>query len=101
MLSCSATITYSILASLALNGLLTLEGYTFYKKIHIKCYFVKLQIHFSQDLLFIDCDSSHQVMVICLHLIKHVSLGFNTLVAPPVCILRAKLWKVVMKCRIV
>ena len=42
-----------------------------------------------------------QVIVICLHLIKHVPLGFNTLLAPPVCILRAKLWKVVIKCKVV
>ena len=45
--------------------------------------------------------SGSTFMVICLHLIKHVPLCFNTPVAPPVCILRAKLWKVDMKCKIV
>ena len=69
--------------------------------LHIKCYFVKRQTHFSQNLLFIGCDIFPQVMVICLHLIKHVTLGFNILLALPVRILRAILWKVVMICKIV
>ena len=38
-----------------------------------------------------------QVTVIYLNLIKHAPLGFNTLVVPPVWILRDKLWKVVIK----
>ena len=88
------------MAPLAPNGLLTLKGYKSYNKIHIKGYFVKLQIHFSQDVFFIGCDIFLQVMVICLHLIKHVPLGVNTLVAPPVCILKTKFWKVVVKCKI-
>ena len=53
------------------------KGYKFYNKIHVKCYFVKLQTHFSQDLFFIGCDIFPQVMVICLHLIKHVLLGLK------------------------
>ena len=101
MQSYSATITFSIVVSLSPTSLLTPKGYKLYNKIHIKCYFVKLETHFSQDLLFIGCDIFPQVMIICLHLIKHVPLGFNTLVAPPVFTLRAKLWKVVMKCKIV
>ena len=74
----------SIVASLVPHDLLTPKGYKFYNKIHIKCYFVKIQTHFSQDLLFISCDIFPQVMVIFLHLIKHVALGFNIFVAPPV-----------------
>ena len=100
MQSCSATITRSIVTCVAPNGLLPLKGYKIYNKIHIKCYFVKLQTYFSQDLLFIDCEIFPYVMVICLYLIKHVPLGFNTVVALLVCILRAKLRKVVMKCKI-
>ena len=38
---------------------------------------MKLQTHFSQDLLFIGCDIFPQVMVICLHPIKYVSLGLK------------------------
>ena len=38
-----------------------------------------------------------QVKFICLNLVKHVPLGFNTLPAPPVCILRVKLWRVFIK----
>ena len=101
MQSYSATITCSIMASLTPTGLLSPKEYKFYNKIHIKCYFVQLQTHFSQDLLFIGCDIFPQVMIICMHLINHVPLGVNTLVAPPVCTLRAKLWKVVIKCKIV
>ena len=63
-------------ASLAPNGLLTPKGYKCYKKIHKECYFVKLQTNFSQVLLFISCDVFPQVMVICLHLIKHVPIRF-------------------------
>ena len=73
---------------------------------------LNLQTYFSQDLLFIGCNIFPQVMVICLHLIKHVLLDFNiyqwhfyfgltTLVAQPVSTLRAHLWKVIMKCKIV
>ena len=101
MRSYSATITCSIMASLTPNGLLYPKGYKFYKKIHMKCYLTKHQIHFSRDLLLIGCDIFPQVMVICLHLIKHVPLRIHTLVVPPVCILRAKLWKAVMKRKIV
>ena len=88
------------MASLAPHSLLTPRGHKVYNKIHIKCYFVKLQTHFSQDLLLFGCDIFPQVMVICLHLIEHIALGFNTFLAPPVCVLRAELWKVVMKCKI-
>ena len=100
MQSYSVTITCSIVASLTPNGLLTLKRYKLYNKIQIKFYFVKLQTRFSQYLFFTGCHIFPQVLVICLHLIKHVPLRFNTLVPPPVCILRAKLWKVVMKCKI-
>ena len=92
MQSYAATITCSIVVSLTPNGILITKGHKFYNKIHIKWYFVKL---------FTDCDISPQVMIICFHLIKHVPLGFNTLVAPTVCILRAKLWKIFMKLKIV
>ena len=77
MQSYSATITYSIETILVAHGLLTPTGYAFYNKIYIKCYFVKFQTHFFQDLLFIAYDIFPQVMVVCLHFIKHVSLGFN------------------------
>ena len=100
MQSYSVTITGSIVASLNPNGLLTAKGYKCFNKIHIKCYFVELKTHFSQGLLFIGRDIFPQVMVIFLLLIKHVPLGFNALVAPTVCILREKLWKVVRKCKI-
>ena len=55
MQSHSATITFSIMASLTPNGLLTPKRYKRYSKIHRKYYFVKLQTHISQDLLFIGC----------------------------------------------
>ena len=80
-----------------MKNAILLKRYKFYEKIHIKCYFVKLQSHFYQNLLFLGCDLFPQVTVIYLNLIKHVPLGFNTLVAPPVWILRDKLWKVVIK----
>ena len=76
MQSYAATITCSIVAALAPNCLLTPSGYKFLIKIHIKSYFVKLQTHFSQDLIFIGCDIFPQVMVICLNLIKHVPIRF-------------------------
>ena len=44
-------------------------------EIHIKCYFIKP--HFFQNTLYIACDVFPKVMVIFLHHIKHVSLGFN------------------------
>ena len=72
MESYSATIT-----CLIPNGLLTPKDYKYI--IHIKCFLVKVQNHFSQDLLFIGCDIFSQVMVICLHLIKHVPLSFKSL----------------------
>ena len=60
MQSYSATITCSIAASLAPNGLLTPKG----KNFVIKCIQnAELQTHFSQDLLLIDCDIFPQVMV--------------------------------------
>ena len=96
----SATISCSVVTSLAPYDLLTPKEQKFYHKIHMKCYFVKLQNHFSQDLLFIGCDIFPQVTVICLHLIKHVALGFDIFVALPVWILRTKLWKIFMKCKI-
>ena len=73
MQSHSTTITCYILTTLAL----TPKGHTFYIKIHIKCYFVKLQTHSLEDLLFIGLDIFPQVIVICLHLIEHASLGFK------------------------
>ena len=77
MQSYSATVTCSTVTTLVLHGLLTPKGGTFYNKIHTKCYFVKYQTHFFQDLLFIGCDIFPQVMIICLNLNKHVSLGYN------------------------
>ena len=47
--------------------------------------------HFSQDLLFIGCDIFPQVMIICLHLIKHIPLDCNTLVAPPIFYSKSKI----------
>ena len=81
MKSGSATITFSIVAFLTPNDLLTPKGYKFYNKIYIyiKCYFVKLEAQFSQNLLSIGCDIFLQVMATCFHLVKHVSLAFNTL----------------------
>ena len=38
---------------------------------------LELQTNFSQDPLLIGCNIFLHVMVICLHLIKHISLGFN------------------------
>ena len=101
MQSYSSAITFPTVASLTPNGLLTPEGYKFDNKIYINCYFVKFQTHFSKDLLLIGCDIFPQIVVICLHLIIHVILGFNTLVARPVCNPRANLWKVVVKGEIV
>ena len=80
-----------------MKNAILLKRYKFYEKIHIKCYFVKLQSHFYQNLLFIGYDLFPQVTVIYLNLIKHAPLGFNTLAVPPVWILRDKLWKVVIK----
>ena len=77
MQSHSAITNFFIITTFTPHGLLTPTGFTFYNKIYIKSYFVKLQTHFSQEVLFISCDIFPQVMVICLHLIKHVSLGFN------------------------
>ena len=65
------------MGSLAHHGFLTLKGFKFYNKIHIKCYFAKTQTHFSQDLLFIGCEILPKLMAICLHLIKDFSLGFH------------------------
>ena len=76
MQSYSATFTCSIVAPLAPDDLLTPNGYELFNKIHTKCYFVKLQTHFSQDLLFIGYDIFPQVMVICLNLIKHFPIRF-------------------------
>ena len=64
---------------------------------HIKYYFVKLQTTFSQELLSIGCGIFLKLRLS----VKHVPLGFNTLLAPPVCILRVKLWKVFIKSKIV
>ena len=86
------------MASLAPHGLLTPKGHKIYNETYIKRYFVKLQTQFPQDLLF-GCDIFNQAMVICLHLIKHIVLGFNTILAPPVYILKAKLWKTFTKCK--
>ena len=77
-------------------------------KIHVNYYFMNFQAHFSYDLFFVYCYIFPQVIVICLHLIEHVSLDFNillmtflifktsstNLVAQPVSILIAKLQKV-------
>ena len=100
MQSYSATITYSIVASLTHNGLLTPKGYKFYNKIHKKYYFVKLRTHFSQDLLFIGCGIGSSSYDYLFTPFKHVPLGFNTLISLPVFILRVILWKVAIKCKI-
>ena len=60
--------------------------------------FYETQTQFSQDLLFIGCGIIPQVMVICLHLIKHVPLGFYTIVAQPVCILFVYILLIVGAC---
>ena len=70
-----ATITCSGIVS-APHSLLTPKGFKFYSNINIKCYFAKIETHFSQNTLFTDCDIVLIVMVNLLHLIKHVSLGF-------------------------
>ena len=77
MQSHSAMISCFIMITFTPQGLSTPKEFTFYNKRHIKCYFLKLQIHFSQDLLLIGCDIIPQVMAICLHLIKHASLDFS------------------------
>ena len=101
MRSYSAIITCSIVASLAPVGVLIPIWYKFYNKIRIKCYFVKLQNHFSQDLLFVGCDIFLKLWLSFCTLLNMFLLGFNTLVALPVCILRAKLYKIVIKSQIV
>ena len=58
--------------------------FSIYNRNHIKRYFawevrfkvLKLQTHFSQNILFIYCNIFSEIMVICLGL-KHVSLGFK------------------------
>ena len=65
MQSYSAIITCFIMTTFAPHGLLAPNGYTFYNKTHIECYFFRLQIHFSRDLIFIGCDIYPQVMAIC------------------------------------
>ena len=65
MQSYSAIITCFMVTTFGPHGLLTPKGYSFYNKTDIKCYFVKLQAHFSQDLLLIGCDIFPQVIVIC------------------------------------
>ena len=50
---------------------------------------MKLQTYFSQDLLLFGYDIFPQVVVICLHLIKHIR--FNTLLALPVCIPKSQI----------
>ena len=52
MQSYSVTITCTIMASLVPYTLATPNMYTFHNKIYVKFCFVKLQTHFSQDLLF-------------------------------------------------
>ena len=47
--------------------------------INIEFMRLKLQTHISQDVLFIDYNNFLQVMVICLHLIKNVALGFRSI----------------------
>ena len=70
MQSYSATITCSRMALLDHHSFLTPKGLKFYNKIYIKCYFAKLQTHFSIDALFVGCHIFLQAMVICLRLIK-------------------------------
>ena len=89
MQSYSATITCSIVASLVRNGLLTSKVYKLYNKIHIiLCetypFFSRSTFHWLWQF--------PQVMAISLYLMKHAPLGFNALLAPPVCILGAELW---------
>ena len=74
MQSYSATITCSIVTTVAPHDLLNPKGHTFYNKIHIKCYFEKLQTHFLQDLLLTGFHIFPQAMVICWHLIEYVLL---------------------------
>ena len=50
---------------------------------------------------FTGCGIFLRVLFICLHLIKHVALGFNTFVAPPYFVVTTKLWKIFRKYKIV
>ena len=76
---------------------------------------LELQIHFSQNILFICCNIFSEIISYPFDL-KHFSLAFNNalsfllpvfkmgliiLVALPVSIFRAKLWKIVVKYGIV
>ena len=74
MQSYSATITCSIVTTVAPHDLLNPKGHTFYNKIHIKCYFEKLQTHFLQDLLLTGFHIFFFFLVICWHLIDYVLL---------------------------
>ena len=76
MQSYSATITCSIVVCLAPHGLLTSKCYKFYKNTY-KMLFCETSNLFLSDLLFIGCDIAPQVMIICLHFIKHVSLSLK------------------------
>ena len=71
------------MALLAPHGLLTLERFKYFKKykmlfsMNVEFRGLILQIHFSQDVLFTGCNIFPQVIVIGLHLIRNISLGFN------------------------
>ena len=71
------------MALLAPHGFLYEERFGFFKKykmlfyINVEFRVLKLQTHFSQDVLFIGCNIFPQVIVIGLHLIKNISLGFH------------------------
>ena len=79
MQSYSAIITCAIVAP---NGPLTPKGYKFYNKIRIKCYFVKLRSHFSQDLLSLVVTFFLKLCLSVCTLFNMFQLGFNILVAP-------------------
>ena len=75
-------------------------------KIRVNCYFMNFQAHFPYDLFFVDCYIFPQVIVMCLHLIKDVSLDFNILLMTflvfKACFYsNSEIAESVMKCKIV
>ena len=101
MQSYSATITCSIVASFALNGLSTPKWYKFTTKYienailwNLKAIFIRIYFSLVVALFF------KLWLSVCI-LLNVYRLSFNTPVASPICILRAKLWKIFVKCQIV
>ena len=74
---------YFALITLSQNGLTGLSWplnskrvQSLYNKIHTKCYFKKIQTHFSQDTVFIGCDMFPQVKSVCILLKDHQQVNF-------------------------